>query len=77
MAARYDAAMNPISFDLERALAASRRALWGAAHAVATAQAKGTPAPGAQAAVARAAIFSDAVLTAVRAHLEELKVVAK
>jgi hypothetical protein len=69
--------MNPISYDLERAIARARRDLSEAARATATAGTGGGSAASAQAGAARAAIFADAVLSAIRARLEELKVVTK
>ena len=69
--------MDPISPELERALVRSRDQLAAAARASATPGAGGASVAGAQAAAARAAIFGDAVLAAVRARLEELKAVSK
>jgi hypothetical protein len=69
--------MNPISFDLERALGRARDQLAEAACATAAPGAGGEAAAAAQAGAARAAIFADAVLSAVRARLEELKTVSK
>lgn len=69
--------MNPISSDLERALGRARDQLSAAARATAAPRVGESSMAGAQAAVARAAIFADAVLSAVRARLEELKVVSK
>jgi hypothetical protein len=68
--------MNPISVDLERALARARDQLAGAARATA-APGGGDAAGAAQADAARAAIFADAVLSAVRSRLEELRTVSK
>ncbi len=69
--------MDPISPELERALVRSRDQLAGAARATAAPGAGAASVAGAQAAAARAAIFGDAVLAAVRARLEELKAVSK
>lgn len=69
--------MNPISSDLERALTRAGEQLGSAARATATPGTGGNAIAGAQAAAARAAIFADAVLSAVRARLEELRAVSK
>jgi hypothetical protein len=69
--------MNPISVDLERALARARDQLAGAARATAAPGGGGDAAGAAQADAARAAIFADAVLSAVRSRLEELRTVSK
>jgi hypothetical protein len=69
--------MNPISSDLERALGRARDQLNSAARATAAPRQGGIAPAEVQAGAARAAIFADAVLAAVRARLEEFRTVSK
>jgi len=70
--------MDAIPNDVAAAALAARDRLAGFARAAAAAPAKpGAAAPAAMAGAAREAIFTDALLSAMRARIEELKSVAK
>lgn len=66
-----------ISSDLANAALAARDRLSGFARTAATLNAGGAAAPGTMARAANAAIFVDALTSAMHARLEELKTVAK
>ena len=68
--------MEPIPTDLARAALDARERLTGFARTAAANTSPGT-AGGSMAAAAKAAIFSDALLAAMHARLQELKSIAK